>query len=66
MNLEKWESIKDTVKTNFKISETDTEHLEKDGGIDVEYIIFDGRNIYDPKELKKAGFEYHGIGRKAD
>jgi UDPglucose 6-dehydrogenase len=31
-----------------------------------EYIIFDGRNIYDPKELKKAGFEYHGIGRKAD
>lgn len=31
-----------------------------------EYIIFDGRNIYDPKELKKAGFVYHGIGRKAE
>lgn len=27
-------------------------------------IIFDGRNIYDPKELHANGFEYFGIGRK--
>ena len=26
-------------------------------------LIFDGRNIYDPEELRLAGFEYHGIGR---
>lgn len=26
-------------------------------------IIFDGRNIYDPKELERLGFIYHGIGR---
>ena len=26
-------------------------------------IIFDGRNIYDPTKVKKAGFEYYGIGR---
>lgn len=26
-------------------------------------IIFDGRNIYDPKEIKELGFIYHGIGR---
>lgn len=26
-------------------------------------IIFDGRNIYDPSEIKKLGFTYHGIGR---
>lgn len=27
-------------------------------------IIFDGRNIYSPKEMKELGFAYHGIGRK--
>jgi UDPglucose 6-dehydrogenase len=27
-------------------------------------VIFDGRNIYDPKEIVKAGFAYYGIGRR--
>lgn len=26
-------------------------------------IIFDGRNIYDPKRMKELGFIYHGVGR---
>ena len=26
-------------------------------------ILFDGRNIYEPKEMKEIGFEYYGIGR---
>ena len=26
-------------------------------------VIFDGRNIWDPAELRQAGLEYHGIGR---
>jgi UDPglucose 6-dehydrogenase len=26
-------------------------------------VIFDGRNLYDPKMMCKAGFEYHAIGR---
>jgi len=25
--------------------------------------VFDGRNIYDPKLLRKSGFKYYGIGR---
>jgi UDPglucose 6-dehydrogenase len=27
-------------------------------------VIFDGRNIYDPDELRMKGFIYFGIGRK--
>jgi UDPglucose 6-dehydrogenase len=27
-------------------------------------VIFDGRNIYDPSEIRSAGFEYYGIGRR--
>ncbi|HIG93600.1 TPA: UDP-glucose/GDP-mannose dehydrogenase family protein [Candidatus Woesearchaeota archaeon] len=26
-------------------------------------IIFDGRNIYEPDQLRQGGFEYYGIGR---
>lgn len=26
-------------------------------------VVFDGRNQYDPKQLKDAGFEYFGVGR---
>lgn len=26
-------------------------------------VIIDGRNIYEPKEMKKLGFKYQGIGR---
>ncbi|MBW6504740.1 UDP-glucose/GDP-mannose dehydrogenase family protein [bacterium] len=28
-------------------------------------VIFDGRNIYDPKKMRERGFLYHSIGRKA-
>lgn len=27
-------------------------------------VVFDGRNIYNPDELKKLGFTYYGIGKK--
>ncbi|MGB2870008.1 MAG: UDP-glucose/GDP-mannose dehydrogenase family protein [Bacteroidota bacterium] len=29
-------------------------------------VIFDGRNIYDPKEMKERGFVYYGIGRRGE
>lgn len=30
-----------------------------------EPVIFDGRNIYDPKVMREKGFVYYGIGRNA-
>lgn len=30
-----------------------------------EPVIFDGRNIYDPKVMKEKGFVYYGIGRRS-
>ncbi len=29
-------------------------------------VIFDGRNIYDPPELRRLGFNYYSIGRRDD
>jgi UDPglucose 6-dehydrogenase len=29
-------------------------------------VVFDGRNIYDPKVMKEKGFVYFGIGRKTE
>jgi len=26
-------------------------------------VIFDGRNIYDPKRMKALGFTYYAVGR---
>jgi UDPglucose 6-dehydrogenase len=27
-------------------------------------LVFDGRNLYDPAQLRAAGIEYHAIGRR--
>jgi UDPglucose 6-dehydrogenase len=29
-------------------------------------LIFDGRNLYEPRRMKDAGFEYYAIGRNCD
>ena len=26
-------------------------------------VVFDGRNIYDPKQVEESGLAYYGIGR---
>jgi hypothetical protein len=42
MQLEKWQEIIGNIKDNFKVEESGNEHLEDEGGVDVEYIVFDG------------------------
>ena len=42
MTPEKWEQIKGEIKDNFTVEENEKEHLEEQGGIDIEYIIFQG------------------------
>ena len=39
-------------------------HLEKMKQLMANPVIFDGRNIYEPSEIREAGFEYYGLGRK--
>jgi UDPglucose 6-dehydrogenase len=43
-------------------SEFRSPDFEKIGTILTDKVIFDGRNIYDPEEMKEHGFEYHCIG----
>ncbi len=38
-------------------------NFERIKGLLSQPIIFDGRNIYDPKRMKEIGFEYYSIGR---
>jgi len=38
--------------------------LEKIKGLMKNKLIIDGRNIYNPEEMKKLGFKYIGVGRK--
>jgi UDPglucose 6-dehydrogenase len=38
-------------------------NFERVKGMMRQPVIFDGRNIYDPVQLRQLGFTYYGIGR---
>lgn len=40
MNLEKWQSIVGKVKDKFVIDDEGKQHLEDEGGVDIEYMVF--------------------------
>ena len=42
MQPEKWENTKGNIKDNFKVEDEGKEHVDEEGGINIEYIVFDG------------------------
>lgn len=42
MTQEKWDNIIGNVKDNFKVEKDGSEHLDEYGGMDIEFIIFQG------------------------
>jgi UDPglucose 6-dehydrogenase len=54
----------DAVVLMTEWSEFHLPDFNKMAGIMKGKVIFDGRNIYDPVEIKNMGFKYFGIGRR--
>jgi hypothetical protein len=42
MTKERWMEIKDNIKEKFEITNQGDEHLEDEGGVDIEFVEFDG------------------------
>jgi|SRR3989339_2240419 len=42
MMPEKWETTKNNIKDNFDVLDEGSSHMDEEGGIDIEYIVFDG------------------------
>jgi hypothetical protein len=42
MHQDAWKDILENIKNNFEIEELDRYTVDKDGGIEVEYVIFHG------------------------
>jgi hypothetical protein len=42
MTKDRWLDIKGNIKDKFKIEDEGNEHVEDEGGVDIEYLIFQG------------------------
>lgn len=42
MRPDRWENIKGQIKDSFSVEEHGTEHIEDEGGTDIEFMIFNG------------------------
>ncbi len=40
MQIEKWENIVGQIKDRFEVEDSGSQHLEDEGGVDIEYIVF--------------------------
>ncbi|MDD4901070.1 MAG: hypothetical protein PHS62_03090 [Patescibacteria group bacterium] len=39
---EKWQQLVGNIQDNFQVLEHDKQHLDDQGGVDIEYIVFNG------------------------
>ncbi len=42
MTKEKWEKIRGNILDNFEVLDKGSEHLEDEGGVDIDFIVFSG------------------------
>lgn len=42
MTKEKWEKIKGNILDNFSVEDQGEEHIDDEGGIDIEFLVFNG------------------------
>lgn len=42
MTKEKWQDILANIKDKFEVEDKGSEHLDDEGGVDIEYIVFQG------------------------
>ena len=42
MTKEKWDRIKGNILDNFEVLDKGAEHLEDEGGVDIDFIVFSG------------------------
>lgn len=42
MNKEKWKDILGKIKDNFEIIDHNKEHIDDEGGVEIEFVVFNG------------------------
>jgi len=40
MHIDRWKDIIANIKDNFQVEDSGKEHIEDEGGVDIEYIVF--------------------------
>lgn len=42
MTIEKWQSITGNIKDKFRVEDEGKSHFEEEGGVEIEFIVFEG------------------------
>jgi len=42
MDIERWKDTTNHIKDKFEVEDEGSEHIDEEGGIDIDYIVFEG------------------------